>query len=56
MCLQSRVQIPPSALRFFMQCSSFLEYQGQVQQQGKDNAQKLFGIEKIPNDNPSLGG
>lgn len=37
---------------FFMQCSSFLEYQRQVQQQqGKDNAQGLFGIAKIPSDN-----
>jgi hypothetical protein len=37
---------------FFMQCNSFLEYQRQVQQQqGQDNAQKLFGIEKIPSDN-----
>lgn len=37
---------------FFTQCGSFLEYQRQVQQQqGKDNAQGLFGIQKIASDN-----
>jgi hypothetical protein len=36
---------------FFMQCQSFLEYQRQMQsQRGKDNAQSLFGLEKIPSD------
>jgi len=36
---------------FFMQCESFLEHQRQMQsRKGKDNAQSLFGLEKIPSD------
>ena len=36
---------------FFMQCQSFLEHQRQMQSRsGKDNAQSLFGLEKIPSD------
>jgi hypothetical protein len=34
---------------FFMQCESFLEHQRQMQsRRGKDNAQTLFGVVKIP--------
>jgi hypothetical protein len=34
---------------FFMQCESFLEHQRQMQsRRGKDNAQSLFGISKMP--------
>lgn len=34
---------------FFMQCESFLEHQRQMQsRQGKNNAQTLFGVIKIP--------
>lgn len=34
---------------FFMQCESFLEYQRQMQsRRGKDNAQTLFGLLRIP--------
>ena len=34
---------------FFMQCESFLEHQRQMQsRRGKDNAQTLFGLVKIP--------
>lgn len=37
---------------FFMQCSSFLEYQRRMQQtQGRNNAQSLFGVHAIPCDN-----
>lgn len=37
---------------FFTQSSSFLEHQRLMQsQKGKDNAQTLFGVEKIPCDN-----
>jgi hypothetical protein len=37
---------------FFMQCESFLEHQRQMQsRRGKDNAQTLFGLEKIPTNN-----
>jgi hypothetical protein len=36
----------------FMQCESFLEHQRQMQaQRGRDNAQNLFEVEKIPSDN-----
>ena len=36
---------------FFMQCESFLEHQRQMQSRmGKDNAQSIFGLEKIPSD------
>jgi len=36
---------------FFMQCQSFLEHQRQMQSRsGKDNAQSIFGVEKIPSD------
>ncbi len=36
---------------FFMQCQSFWEHQRQMQSRsGKDNAQSLFGLEKIPSD------
>jgi len=34
---------------FFMQCESFLEHQRQMQsRRGQDNAQTLFGLERIP--------
>jgi hypothetical protein len=34
---------------FFLQCESFLEHQRQMHSRhGKDNAQSLFGLEKIP--------
>lgn len=37
---------------FFMQCESFLEYQRQLNsRKGRDNAQTLFGVNKIPTDN-----
>jgi len=37
---------------FFMQCPSFLAFQQSMQRQkGRNNAQSLFGIEKIPSDN-----
>lgn len=37
---------------FFMQCESFLEYQRQLQsRKGRDNAQTLFDVSKIPTDN-----
>lgn len=37
---------------FFMQCESFLQHQRQMQtQKGRDNAQTLFGVERIPTDN-----
>lgn len=37
---------------FFMQCESFLEYQRQLQsRKGRDNAQTLFDVDKIPTDN-----
>ena len=37
---------------FFMQCESFLEHQRLLQaQQGRDNAQNIFEVEKIPSDN-----
>lgn len=37
---------------FFMQCPSFLEYQRQLHsRQGRDNAETLFGVAKIPSDN-----
>ena len=37
---------------FFMQCSSFLEYQRQVHSRhGHDNAQKLFGLKGLPTTN-----
>ncbi len=37
---------------FFMQCQSFLEYQRQLQsRKGRDNAQTLFDVSKIPTDN-----
>ena len=36
---------------FFMQCESFLEHQRQMHSRmGKDNAQSIFGLEKIPSD------
>ena len=36
---------------FFMQCQSFLEHQRQMQSRsGKDNAQSIFGVKKIPSD------
>lgn len=36
---------------FFFQCSSFLEYQKQLNsKKGRDNAQTLFGVVKIPTD------
>jgi hypothetical protein len=36
-------------LMFFMQCQSLLEHQRQMQSRsGKDNAQSIFGVEKIP--------
>ena len=37
---------------FFMQSPSFLDYQRTMQEtQGKDNAQTLFGVHRIPSDN-----
>lgn len=37
---------------FFMQCESFLEHQRQMQtRRGKDNAQTLFGVERVPTNN-----
>jgi hypothetical protein len=37
---------------FFMQCESFLEYQRQLNsRKGRDNAQSLFEVAKIPSDN-----
>ena len=37
---------------FFMQCSSFLEYQRRMQQeQGRNNVQSIFGAHDIPSDN-----
>jgi len=37
---------------FFMQCESFLENQRQLNsRKGRDNAQSLFGVHKIPSDN-----
>lgn len=37
---------------FFLQCSSFLEYQQRMQEnQGRNNAQTLFGVHHIPCDN-----
>lgn len=37
---------------FFMQCESFLEYQRQIHsRKGRDNAQTLFDVSKIPTDN-----
>ena len=37
---------------FFMQCPSFLEYQRQVHSRhGRDNAQTLFGLDKLPTSN-----
>lgn len=37
---------------FFMQCESFLEYQRQLNsRKGRDNAQSLFKVFKIPTDN-----
>jgi hypothetical protein len=37
---------------FFRQCESFLEHQRQMQvQRGRDNAQNLFEVERIPSDN-----
>lgn len=37
---------------FFMQCESFLEYQRQLKsRKGRDNAQSLFKVPKIPTDN-----
>lgn len=37
---------------FFMQCPSFLEHQRQVHSRhGHDNAQALFGLEKLPTSN-----
>lgn len=37
---------------FFFQCSSFLEYQRQLNsKKGSDNTQTLFGVVKIPTDN-----
>ncbi len=37
---------------FFMQCESFLEYQRQLNsRKGRDNAQSLFKVSKIPTDN-----
>lgn len=37
---------------FFLQCESFLEYQRQLQsRKGRDNAQTLFDVDKIPTDN-----
>jgi len=38
---------------FFMQSPSFLDFQRTMQEtQGKNNAQTLFGVFKIPTDNP----
>jgi hypothetical protein len=37
---------------FFMQCESFLEHQRQMQsRKGRDNAQRIFGLDKIPTNN-----
>jgi hypothetical protein len=37
---------------FFMQCESFLEHQRQMQtRKGRDNAQSIFGLDKIPTNN-----
>jgi len=37
---------------FFMQCESFLEHQHQMQtRKGKNNAQNIFGLDKIPTNN-----
>ncbi|MBC7997617.1 MAG: ISNCY family transposase [Leptolyngbya sp.] len=37
---------------FFMQCESFLEHQRQMQsRRGKDNAQTLFGLTRVPTNN-----
>ena len=37
---------------FYMQCPSFLDYQRQVHSRhGHDNAQSLFGLEKLPTSN-----
>lgn len=37
---------------FFLQCASFLEYQQRMQEnQGRNNAQTLFGAHRIPCDN-----
>ena len=37
---------------FFMQCESFLEYQRQLNsRKGRDNAQSIFEVDKIPTDN-----
>ena len=37
---------------FFMQCASFLEHQQQMQtRKGKNNAQNIFGLDKIPKNN-----
>ncbi len=37
---------------FFTQCPSFLEHQCLMKKKrGKDNAQSLFGLKKIPSDN-----
>lgn len=37
---------------FFMQCESFLEYQRQLNsRKGRDNAQSLLEVSKIPTDN-----
>ena len=41
---------------FFMQNESFLEYQRQLHSRcGRDNAQSLFGVEKIPTVEPMDG-